>query len=386
MISGIVVAGGTGQRYGSDLPKQFLQLRGKPVVAHAVDTVAQIPGLERIVLVVPDPWLRHTRENVLPSLSARLDVQVVSGGPRRRDSVAAGLRLIGEEGVVVVHDGVRPLASPELARRVTQAAHNSGAAICAVPLAETLKEVRCGLVVGTVAREGLWRVQTPQAFDAGSLRQAHAAAPQEFDATDDAVLVERLGHSVTIVEGDVTNIKITTEDDLRLAEALVRRTARQGVRVGIGFDAHAFAPNRRLVLGGVTIPFDRGLAGHSDADVLAHAVADALLGAAALGDIGVHFPPSDPSLEGISSMVLLERVVTILRESGYVPIGVDTTVVAEKPLLAAHIPAMRDAISRHVGLSLEAVSVKASTTEGLGFTGRQEGVAAMAVATVERTA
>jgi 2-C-methyl-D-erythritol 4-phosphate cytidylyltransferase/2-C-methyl-D-erythritol 2,4-cyclodiphosphate synthase len=240
-----------------------------------------------------------------------------------------------------------------------------------------------GLVVRTVARKGLWCVQTPQAFAVSSLRDAHAAAPHDLDATDDAVLVERLGQTVAVVEGEATNIKITTEEDLSLAEAIIGGGARRGIRVGIGFDAHAFAPQRELVLGGVTIPFDRGLAGHSDADVLAHAVADALLGAAGLGDIGQHFPSSDPALEGISSMVILERVVTILRESGYLPVGVDATVVAEKPLLATHIPAMRGTIARHVGLCLHAVSVKASTTEGLGFTGRQEGMAAMAVATVE---
>jgi 2-C-methyl-D-erythritol 4-phosphate cytidylyltransferase/2-C-methyl-D-erythritol 2,4-cyclodiphosphate synthase len=253
-----------------------------------------------------------------------------------------------------------------------------------VRLAETLKEVRDGLVAATVAREGLWRVQTPQAFDTGSLKEAHAGAPQELDATDDAVLVERLGHRVAVVDGEVTNIKITTEEDLRLAEALMCRGAQPGMRVGIGFDAHAFTSHRKLVLGGVTVPFDRGLAGHSDADVLAHAIADALLGAAGLGDIGAHFPPSDPSLEGISRMIILERVVTILGQAGYVPVGVDATVVAEKPLLAAHIPAMRDRVARHLGLHAGAVSVKASTTEGLGFTGRQEGMAAMAVATVER--
>ncbi len=386
MISGIVVAGGEGRRFGSAVPKQFLQLHGRPVIAYAIDTIAQIPGLERIVLVLPGSWLQHTRENVLPSLGVREDVLPVSGGPTRRDSVAAGLRALAEGDIVVVHDGVRPLASPELARRVTDAARESGAATSAVPLTETLKEVHGGLVTGTVAREGLWRVQTPQAFDADLLREAHATAPQGLDATDDAVLVERLGHSVAVVEGEATNIKITTEEDLRLAEALLRRGARHGMRVGIGFDAHAFASERKLVLGGVTVPYDRGLAGHSDADVLAHAIADALLGATGLGDIGMHFPAGEPSLKGISSMLILERVVTILSNGGYAPSGVDATVVAEKPLLGSHIPAMRDTIARHLGLNRDAVSLKATTTEGLGFTGRQEGIAAMAVATVERTA
>jgi 2-C-methyl-D-erythritol 4-phosphate cytidylyltransferase/2-C-methyl-D-erythritol 2,4-cyclodiphosphate synthase len=383
MISGIVVAGGEGRRFGSDLPKQFLQLCGKPVVAHAIDALTQVPGLDRIVLVLPGVWVQYATEAVLPSLGASVDVQVVSGGPRRRDSVAAGLGVLAESGTVVVHDGVRPLASPGLARRVTEAARQSGAAISAVRLTETLKHVRRGLVAETIAREGLWRVQTPQAFDVGSLREAHAAAPQDLDATDDAVLVERIGHKVAVVEGEATNIKITTQEDLRLAEALLHHGARRGIRVGIGFDAHAFSPERKLVLGGVTIPFDRGLAGHSDADVLAHAIADALLGAAGLGDIGVHFPPSEPSLKGISSMLILERVVTILSNAGYVPVAVDATVVAEKPLLASHFPLMRDTIARHLGLTRDAVSLKASTTEGLGFTGRQEGMAAMAVATVE---
>jgi 2-C-methyl-D-erythritol 4-phosphate cytidylyltransferase/2-C-methyl-D-erythritol 2,4-cyclodiphosphate synthase len=385
VISAVVVAGGAGQRFGSDVPKQFLLARGRPIVSYAVETIASVPGVQRIALVVPQGWLSHARDSVLPAADCHVDVRLAEGGPRRRDSVLIGLSELGDEGLVVVHDGVRPLASCSLTERVVEAARVSGAAVAALPVGETLKEVRNGGVVRTVEREGLWSIQTPQAFDIMLLREAHAKTPVDVDAPDDAALVELLGHKVSIVEGEAANIKVTRPEDLRFAEALLSERGVGRVRVGYGFDVHPFVENRELVLGGVKVPYAKGLGGHSDADVLAHAIADAALGAASLGDIGTHFPPSDPSFEGVSSMWILETVANLLRDRGYRVTAVDATVVAEEPVLSPHIPAMKQTIAPRVGLHARDVSVKATTTEGLGFTGRQEGIAAMAIATVERT-
>ncbi len=384
MISAVVVAGGAGQRFGSDVPKQFLLARGKPVVTYAVETIASLSGVQRIALVVPQGWISHVRDSVLPAADYDIDVRVSEGGARRRDSVMIGLSELGDEGLVIVHDGVRPLASCSLMEKVVEAARVSGAAVAALPVRETLKEVRDGRVVRTVEREGLWSIQTPQAFDIVLLREAHAKTPADLDAPDDAAMVELLGHTITIVEGEAANIKVTRPEDLRFAESLLGEKGIGQVRAGCGFDVHPFAENRELVLGGVKIPYTKGLGGHSDADVLAHAVADAALGAANLGDIGTHFPPSDPSLTGVSSMWILETVANLLRDKGYRVTAVDATVVAEEPVLSPHIPAMKQTIAARLGLHARDVSVKATTTEGLGFTGRREGIAALAVATVER--
>jgi 2-C-methyl-D-erythritol 4-phosphate cytidylyltransferase / 2-C-methyl-D-erythritol 2,4-cyclodiphosphate synthase len=287
---------------------------------------------------------------------------------------------------VVIHDGARPLAEPELFDRCAAAAAESGAAIAATPVADTLKRVAEGAIAGTVDRAGLWAAQTPQAFRLESLRRAMAANSGET-VTDEARLCEVAGLPVSVVPASPANLKVTHAEDIPVADALLR--ARHGspprvgpVRTGIGYDAHRFASGRRLVLGGVEIAHDRGLEGHSDADVLLHAIADAVLGAASLGDIGQHFPPSDERFRDADSQYLLREVARLAREAGWAPGNIDATVLAEAPRIGPHVPLMRERIASCLGLSPGAVSVKATTNEGMGSIGRGEGIAALATATL----
>jgi 2-C-methyl-D-erythritol 4-phosphate cytidylyltransferase/2-C-methyl-D-erythritol 2,4-cyclodiphosphate synthase len=312
---------------------------------------------------------------------------VVAGGQRRQDSVAAGLEALPERiELVVIHDGARPLAEPELFDRCAAAAAESGAAIAATPVSDTLKRVTELTIRATVDRAGLWAAQTPQAFRLESLRSAMTAGSRE-SITDEARLCEIAGLPVMVVPSSAANMKVTRAEDIPVADALLR--ARHGsqpppvpVRTGIGYDAHRFASGRRLILGGVEIAHDRGLDGHSDADVLLHAIADAILGAAALGDIGQHFPPSDDRFRDADSQLLLREVVHLAREAGWAPSNVDATVLAEAPRVAPHVPLMRARIAACLGLSEDVVSVKATTNEGMGSIGRGEGIAALATATL----
>jgi 2-C-methyl-D-erythritol 2,4-cyclodiphosphate synthase/2-C-methyl-D-erythritol 4-phosphate cytidylyltransferase len=307
---------------------------------------------------------------------------VVEGADTRPGSVRCGLAAVpADADVIAVHDAARPLATAELFAAAVHAVR-SGAegAVCAVPIADTVKRVEEETVVETLDRSGLWAVQTPQAFAAAAIRAAHEGGP---DATDDAALVERMGGRVVVVPGDVRNVKITRAEDLAVAEALLSLVPyARSVRVGHGFDVHPFSPDpgRALVLGGVALEGERGLAGHSDADALAHAAAEALLGAAGLGDLGRHFPDTDPTWAGADSMVLLAEVMNRVAELGWRPANVDCTVVLETPKLAPH----RDAMEARLGHAIGApVSVKATRPEGLGALGRSEGIACFAVALLE---
>jgi 2-C-methyl-D-erythritol 2,4-cyclodiphosphate synthase len=308
---------------------------------------------------------------------------IIPGGNRRRDSVAAGLNAIAGVDWIIVHDGARPFVSEVLIDRVLDAARRWGAATAALPVTDTLKQVSEGHVRRTVNRGGLYAVQTPQAFRAGLLRDAHRQVPMTEAVTDDAELVERLGEAVVIAPGDPANIKITTPDDLDLARryAAARDAiqAEGAIHVGLGYDIHPLAPDRPLVLGGVTIAHPRGLAGHSDADVLAHAVTDALLGAAGQRDIGYYFPPDDPAYRDASSVSLLRSVAERLRREGWSVTNVDAVLQAEAPLLAPFVEAMRECLAGALGIMVGQVGIKATTMEGLGPIGRGEGIAAQAV-------
>jgi 2-C-methyl-D-erythritol 2,4-cyclodiphosphate synthase len=289
---------------------------------------------------------------------------------------------------VVVHDAVRPFVSQELLEQVIEAAVVHGAAVAGVGVAETIKEVQNGHVIQTLERSRLWSIQTPQAFRRSLLLEAHQNRPEDLKATDDAMLVEYLGHEVRVVAGDSYNLKITTPEDLVRAEWLLRREEgnemkAQRMRVGQGVDVHALVEGRKLILGGVHIPFDRGLAGHSDADVLTHAIVDALLGAAGCGDIGRLFPDTDVHYKNIFSLILLEQVRDLLIDRGAKIHNIDAVVMAQKPRLAPHIPTMTDTLARSLRLAPDCVSLKATTTEGLGFAGREEGIMAQAVALLE---
>jgi len=312
---------------------------------------------------------------------------IVAGGERRQDSVGAGLAALPEGiEVVVIHDGARPLAEPALFDSCAAAGAESGAAIAAAPVSDTLKRVKESTVEETVDRAGLWASQTPQAFRLESLRWAMTVGSRET-ITDEARLCELAGLPVMVVPSSLANLKVTHGEDIPVADALLRarhssQPSARTVRTGIGYDAHRFASGRRLILGGVEIAHDRGLDGHSDADVLLHAIADAILGAAALGDIGQHFPPSDVRFRDADSQLLLRETVRLAREAGWAPQNVDATVLAEAPRVAPHVSLMRTRIAACLGLAQDVVSVKATTNEGMGSIGRGEGIAALATATL----
>ncbi len=369
--------------------KAFLPLGGKPVLFWTLERLSAVDEVAEIVVVVAPDEVEATRQRLADAGFAKVKA-VVPGGAERQQSVAAGLSALSPEvDTVVVHDGARPLVEPEVVRAALEllAAKGGVAGVgAAVPVKDTIKLVDDhGRIVETPPRQRLWAIHTPQVFPAGLLRRAHAEAEAAgVVVTDDCALVERLGVPVWLVTDSFTNLKLTTPEDLTFAEALLAggrggEERRERMRVGIGFDVHRLVEGRPLVLGGVTIPFEQGLLGHSDADVLTHAIMDALLGAAALGDLGQHFPDTDPAYAGADSLALLREVVRKVKDQGYRVANVDSVVAAERPRLVAHLPAMRERLAAALGCSPEAVSVKATTTEGLGFTGRGEGIAAQAV-------
>ncbi len=296
------------------------------------------------------------------------------------------MAINGKCDIVVIHDGVRPFVTQDLIKRVVAAAKTEGAASAGVKAKDTIKETKKdNRVTATIPRQNLWLTQTPQAFKFELLKEAYQSAYDEkFYGTDDASLVERIGKKVKMIEGSYENIKITTSEDLIIAEALMKKKTGSKInfRSGFGYDSHRFAAGRKLILGGVGIPFDKGLKGHSDADALIHAICDALLGAAGCGDIGRHFPDNDPEYKDISSMILLKRVKKIIKAKGFSINNVDATVVMEMPKLAPYAAQMVSNIALALDIAETSVNIKAKTNEGMGFTGRNEGVAAFATATV----
>jgi 2-C-methyl-D-erythritol 4-phosphate cytidylyltransferase/2-C-methyl-D-erythritol 2,4-cyclodiphosphate synthase len=384
-VAAVVVAAGRGQRLGAP-EKVLLPLAGRPMLTWSLDALEHAETIGGVVVVAGSHTVDAVSRLVRDEGFAKVQA-IVAGGERRQDSVGAGLAALPEEiQIVIIHDGARPLAEPELFDRCAAAAAESGAAIAATPVADTLKQVAEGAIAGTVDRAGLWAAQTPQAFRLETLRRAIAASSGET-VTDEARLCEVAGLPVSVVPASPANLKVTHAEDISVADALLR--ARHGspprvgsVRTGIGYDAHRFASGRRLVLGGVEIAHDRGLEGHSDADVLLHAIADAILGAASLGDIGQHFPPSDERFRDADSQYLLREVARLAREAGWAPGNIDATLLAEAPRIGPHVPLMRERIASCLGLSLGAVSVKATTNEGMGSIGRGEGIAALATATL----
>ena len=380
-ITAIIPAAGRGQRMGADRPKQYLPLGGRPILRHVLSRLEASPLVTDIVLVVRREDMDYCRRH----LSAGKVAAIVPGGAERSESVYRGLQETRAD-MVLVHDAVRPFISEALLERVVTATREHGAALPALPVVETIKEVVDGQVVSTPRRERLWQAQTPQGFDRELLLRAYHAAGTDAVATDDAALVERLGHAVCVVPGEADNRKLTTPEDLAWAEWRVRareEVPTMGLRIGQGYDVHRLEAGRPLILGGVEVPFALGLAGHSDADVLTHAIIDALLGALAAGDIGQLFPDSDAQYKDISSLVLLEQVGALIAERGARVLHIDAVVAAQRPKLAPHIAAMRQTLAATLGLEVEQVSLKATTTERLGFVGREEGMTAQAVALLE---
>jgi len=361
----LIVAAGSGSRAGGALPKQYAKVAGKPLVAHAYAAFASHPAVDEVVVVIA----AGAEALAADALGA---VRTVVGGATRRESVARGLAAVTGERVLV-HDAARPFVPAAVIDRVLGALDSAEAAMPVLAVADTL--VRDGAVV---PRDGLARVQTPQGFRVATLRAAHAGWPAGDEATDDAQMVRRLGGSVALVHGDAMLDKVTHPDDFAAAEARVTWETRSAS----GFDVHRLEAGEELWLGGVRIPHDKGLSGHSDADVGLHALTDALLGTIAAGDIGTHFPPSDPQWKGADSAQFLQHAAALIADKGGRIDFVDLTLICEAPKIGPHREAMRARIGALLGLGEDRVSIKATTTERLGFTGRGEGIAAQAVATV----
>lgn len=388
----VIAAGGSSSRMGG-IDKIFVAVAGRPLLWHALAAFQACGAVDQVVVVLPEAGIERGQRLVEEGQFSKVTA-VCAGGRRRQDSVARGLEKLEGCAWVVVHDGARPCVTAELVERGLEEARETGATIAAVPLKETVKVVNAaGWIEDTPPREGLWVAQTPQVFRFDLLAEGQRRITR--DVTDDASMVEALGHRVRVYPGRYDNIKVTTPEDIALAETILRkrdeasaeasaaRAPAAAARVGIGYDVHPLVDGRRLVLGGVEVPFEKGLDGHSDADVLVHAIIDALLGAAGLGDIGLHFPSSDESYRGISSISLLREVVALLHSRGWRVASVDASVVAERPRLAPHIPRMRQIIGQALGIDTGRVSVKGTTAKGLGSLGRGEGIAVHAVALLE---
>ncbi|HEX4693748.1 bifunctional 2-C-methyl-D-erythritol 4-phosphate cytidylyltransferase/2-C-methyl-D-erythritol 2,4-cyclodiphosphate synthase [Sphingomonas sp.] len=364
----LIVAAGQGARAGGDVPKQFQLLAGQPLVEHARRAFAAHPAIARVVTVVA------------AGQEALVAGETVVGGATRRESVRNGLEGIGAADRVLIHDAARPLIPAGIVDRLLIALDGAKGAVPALPVADTLARGGGAMLLDTVDRSALVRVQTPQAFDFAAILAAHRAWPDGEEATDEAQILRRAGHDVAVVPGDPLLDKITYPGDLALAEA--RLGAGMRVRTAMGFDVHRLVEGEELWLGGILIPHDKGLSGHSDADVALHAITDAVLGTIAAGDIGTHFPPSDPQWRGAESGQFLRHAASLVAaKDGFIDF-VDLTIICEAPKIGPWREAIRGRVADLLGLALDQISVKATTTEGLGFTGRGEGIAAQAIVTV----
>lgn len=384
-IALIVVAAGRGSRLGGEVPKQYLSCVGQPILARTLEALTEVVDFSAVTVVIhPDD--RALYEAAITGLSDKARANLTPpahGGDTRQRSVRNGLEALAEHrpDIVLIHDGARPFPSPALVQRAIRAAVDHGAAIPATPVTDTIKQVDgAGRILGAPDRSTLRAVQTPQAFKFDLILDAHRRATSA-DLTDDASVAAAAGHDVFVFPGDPANLKVTTMDDLREAERRLMSEATD-IRVGQGYDVHAFAPGDHVWLGGVRIPHEMKLDGHSDADVVLHALADAIYGALADGDIGSHFPPSDMKWRGAESSIFLAHAVGRVRERGGFVAHLDVTLVCEAPKVGPHREAMRARIAEIAGLSLDRVAVKATTSERLGFTGRREGIACLALATV----
>jgi 2-C-methyl-D-erythritol 4-phosphate cytidylyltransferase/2-C-methyl-D-erythritol 2,4-cyclodiphosphate synthase len=383
----IVVAGGRGERLGGAIPKQLRLVGGRSLLERSISSFDAIEAIHEIVVVLP-PALMSPPPACLSRF--RTGIRIVVGGDRRQDSVALGFDAVSPSSdVIMIHDAARPFCTPELAQRILDAAKESGAAIAAVAAQDTVKEgdVQSGIdvVVRTVPREKIFLAQTPQAFTRPILHEAIALGRAGGLGTDEAALAEQAGYPVRLVEGDPRNIKITTEADLALAEEMTSRSEPiVQIRVGLGYDLHRLVAGRTLILAGVTIPGDRGLLGHSDADVVCHAVTDAILGAANAGDIGEHFPDDDARWKSASSIDLLGRATALIRDRGFVVSNVDVVVITDWPKIRDHAALMRQHLAQALFVSPDVVAVKGKTSEGVGPVGRGEAIVVHAVALVCR--
>ena len=374
-VIALIVAAGSGSRMGGDVPKQFRDLGGQSVLAHAIDAMTSHPAIDEVRVVIGP----GQKEAALIAIGDHRVGEWIEGGAERADSVRKGLETLPEDAIVLVHDAARPFCPPQVVDRLLAALETADGAVPVLPVADTLASGSFGTLEASVERKNLVRVQTPQAFHVGDLRYAIDEAGTSR-ATDESSIMLAAGLKMATIEGDRSLEKLTTQADFddaaaRLASAMISRT-------GLGFDVHAFTGDGPIMMGGIEIPHDRGLAGHSDADVVLHALTDALLGAAGLGDIGQHFPPSDPQWKGAPSDRFLAFACEQVRKRGGAIDFLDCTVICEAPKVGPHREAMRERVAQIADLPQSSVSIKATTSERLGFTGRGEGIAAQAAATV----
>lgn len=367
-VTAIITAAGSGSRMGANVPKQFLEIGGITVLERAIEPFQTLVEVDEIIVTAGKDHLNTCRALCSRFFKVR---KIVAGGKERQDSVRNALNVT-DGGLVLIHDGARPYVTEEIIRDVMSLAYETGAATAAVASKDTVRRV-CesdpAAESVTLDRRQLFNVQTPQGFETGLIKRAFQKAyEEEYYGTDDAVLAERIGCNVALAPGSYGNIKITTKEDLPVE-----------TRVGSGFDVHRLTHDRELILCGVKIPFEKGLLGHSDADVALHALMDAMLGAAAMGDIGRHFPDSEERYKGISSMKLLNETSRLIRDAGYKVGNIDITIMAQRPKMLPYISQMRENIASALGIRQDNVNVKATTTERLGFVGREEGIAAEAV-------
>ncbi len=382
--SALIVAAGRGHRFGGELPKQYAPLAGRPVLRHTIENFLGHPEIQNVIVVIhPDDRALYDRT------SAGLDLpEPTLGGATRQDSVRRGLETLVAQNPskVLIHDAARPFVPHDVISTVIQALDRDVGAIAALPVVDSLKRSRDSIISEAVEREGLWRAQTPQGFRFREILAAHREAAERVDGstglTDDAAVAQAAGHSVTLIEGATEIFKVTTAEDLERAERWLSSAALE-TRTGSGFDVHRFGPGDFVTLCGIEIPHSAGLQGHSDADVGLHALTDAILGALSAGDIGQHFPPSDPKWKGADSALFLRHAMEMVTARGGRFVHCDITLICEAPKVGPHRTQMAARVAEILGCSLDRVNVKATTTERLGFTGRGEGIAAQATASIQ---
>lgn len=383
MIAFVIVAAGRGERAGqsSEGPKQFRRIGGRAVIARTLETVLSWPQTRKVAVAL------HADDGALFAdavLKADSRLLIVNGGATRQASVLNALRALAplKPDHVFIHDGVRPFAGHDLFNRIAERLDGKTGVLPALPVTDTLKRGASGFVAGTVDRSGLYAAQTPQAFPFAAILAAHEKAAGLGDFTDDAAIAELAGMPVVLCDGAADNVKLTLARDIALADERLAKMRLPDVRTGNGYDVHAFEPGNHVTLCGVKISHDKALSGHSDADVGLHALTDALLATCGAGDIGDHFPPSDPQWRGASSHLFVRHAVGIVRAAGGRIANADVTLISEAPKIAPHRQAMVQALADMLGISADRCSVKATTNESLGFVGRREGIAAIATASV----
>ncbi|WDV45445.1 2-C-methyl-D-erythritol 4-phosphate cytidylyltransferase [Clostridiaceae bacterium M8S5] len=386
-ISTIIVAAGSGKRMKSNTSKQFMMVEKKPMLAYTIEKFQKCKYIDEIILVLKQEDIEVTKENIIKKYNLQKVKKIVIGGKERYNSVHEGLKNVNKNcDIVLIHDGARPNVSQEIILRGIMGVIKYKACVIGVPVIDTIKTVdENDKILQTPPRKQLWKAQTPQCFDYNLIMNAYnKALKEDIEFTDDSLLLEKLGYKVKMVIGDYNNIKVTVPRDLNILKVLnneddYEKKEECQMRVGMGYDVHKLVEGRKLILGGVEIEHTKGLLGHSDADVLVHALMDSILGALALGDIGKHFPDTEGEYKDISSMKLLSRVYDLMTGSAYEVVNIDCTISAQKPKLAGYIDAMRENIAKVLNINIDKINIKATTTEKLGFEGREEGISVQSI-------